>query len=507
MCTKSFFRIKSVSNAGIKYSFLPCGKCFDCRQSLKSQWIFRVRAELSSLTAKGWKIGFFTLTYNDEHLPHIPDVLINGEYREVPCFNKRHIKDFVARMRKWLQKKYNCVKSRKPRVMICSEFGELRHRPHYHGIVCFPPDVDAVAFHRELKRIWYSPSAPDIRGMDDGLGYFGPFNFDGDVDEDGKIGKPFICDSVKASAMYACKYVCKDINFLEAVADVNFFKKRKFYWNEKTFEKVIIEDDSEDCLHSSLFDGVEAYGQALVPSVEYIVRSRSMVELPPYHVEKLSDYFPFHFQSRGMGFSFIEGKSDMQLMDLYKNGYLFDGDAEASELPVYLKNKIIFTPKYVFDADTGKRLVRREVKPFFRDNLLDIFALKVKALSERWTKFLSLDYWKSLEVEKSDLHIIENSIPHVPAEVMAKMSLAYFGVRYDECFNIDLSLQWFRRYDYDYVDVASISLISRSNWSWIQSICHLFYKLDAKYELAQTLRREKDFRIKERISAFHKFKH
>lgn len=507
MCTKSYFRIKSVSPAGIKYSFLPCGRCFDCRQSLKSQWIFRVRAELSALTAKGWKIGFFTLTYNDEHLPLIPEDLIKGPYRPIPCFDKSHIRFFVNSVRKWLQKKYNCFKELKPRIMICSEFGELRKRPHYHGIICFPANVDAEALHLKMKKVWYSPTRPDIKGMDDGFGYFGPFNFDGDVDDDGKVGKPFICDSVKAGAMYACKYVCKDINFLESVSEFDFFKSRKFYWDEMSFKKVYL-DDFEDCLSCSLFDGVKACGQALDGLEEaYLVTHRPMIELPPYHVLKLSDYFPFHFQTRGMGSSFLNGKNDTQLLDLYKNGFLFDGDDAASELPVYLKNKIIFTPKYVYDEETGKRLVRREATAFFREHCRELYDLKVRAAEERFANFLNLDYWRSLGVSEEDISLLEHNMPHFTSSRLASLFVRFYGVSHSESYNMSDYLQWYRRYDYDYVDVTNVPHINMSFWSYVQFVCDLFFRMESKYDWLVTDKREKDARVKERISQFHKFKH
>ena len=360
-----------------------------------------------------------------------------------------------------------------------------------------------------MKKIWYSPTRPDVKGMDDGFGYFGPFNFDGDVDEDGKVGKPFICDSVKAGAMYACKYVCKDINFLEFVSDVDFFKKRKFYWNETSFKKVYIDDDFEDSLCCPLYDGVEACGQALDGSEEvYLVDHRKMVELPPYRELKLSDYFPFHFQSRGMGKCFIEDKNDMQLLDLYKNGFLFEGDEQVSELPVYLKNKIIFNPKYVFDEKTGKRLVRREATAFFREHFQELYDLKVRAASERFSNFLNLDYWRSLGVSDEDMNILKAYIAQPNSSFsLASDFVAYYGIPWRECFCIAPHLQWYRRYDYDYVDVTGVPLISKSFWSYIQSVFDCFLRMQAKYEWFVTDRREKDARIKERISQFHKFKH
>lgn len=506
MCTKSYFRIKSVSPAGIKYSFLPCGRCFDCRQNLKSQWIFRVRAELSALTAKGWRIGFFTLTYNDEHLPTIPAELIKGEYRPIPCFNKSDVRLFVNSVRKWLQKKYKCFKADKPRMMICSEFGELRKRPHYHGIICFSPRVDPVLLHRQMKKIWYS-DYPDLKGMNDKFGYFGPFDFNGDVDENGKIGKPFICESVKASAMYACKYVCKDINFLESVADFDFFKSRRFYWDELTFKKVVVDDDSEDCLCSSLFDGVKAFGQALKPHEEFITSHRLMTELRPFRVSKLSDYFPFHYQTRGMGKCFLDDKSDSQLLDLFKNGFLFEGDEEVSQLPVYLRNKIIFNPTYVFDEKTGKRLVRREATAFFRKHCRELYDLKVRAAEERFNNLLDFDYWRSLGVSDEDMSLLKCNMPKVTSSRLASLFVRFYGVSLSQSYTLSDYLQWYRRYDYDYVDVTNVPHINRPVWSFVQQTCDFLFRLQAKYDWLVTDRREKEYRTKERVSQFHKFKH
>ena len=238
-----------------------------------------------------------------------------------------------------------------------------------------------------------------------------------------------------------------------------------------------------------------------------MVVHRAMTELPPYRVLKLSDYFPFHFQTRGMGKCFIEGKNEMQLLDLLKNGFLFEGDKEVSELPVYLKNKIIFTPKYVFDEKTGKRLVRREATAFFREHCQEIFDLKVRSVEERFNNFLNRDYWRALGVSEEDFRIIEGNMNRISAFKLPSAFVCYYGVPWRECANIVDYLQWYRRYDYDYVDVTGAHLICKNFWSCVQSVCDCFLRMQAKYEWLLTDKREKDARVKERISQFHKFKH
>ena len=276
-----------------------------------------------------------------------------------------------------------------------------------------------------------------------------------------------------------------------------------------SFKKVYINDDFEDSCDSPLFDSVASCGQALDgPEEVYVVAHRLMVELPPYHELKLSDYFPFHFQTRGMGKCFLEGKSDMQLLDLYKNGFLFEGDKEVSELPVYLKNKIVFSPKYVFDEKTGKRLVRREASVFFREHCQELFKLKVRSAEERFNNFLNLDYWRALGLSQEDFKIIERIVHRTfSVSKLSSAFVCFYGVPYSECYYIADYLQWYRRYDYDYVDITGAPLILKNFWLSVQSVCDCFFRMQAKYEWLVTDRREKDVRVKERISQFYKFKH
>ena len=137
--------IKSVSVYAPKALYIPCGECFECRGVQRSSWTFRLRAELEPLVKRGWWLGFVTLTYNDEHLPHMPRVLLKGlsKLDEMPmCFSKVDCRAFIESLRQWLKRKYQAVKkycyvknkgkviSKKLqyddalRYMLCSEFGE-----------------------------------------------------------------------------------------------------------------------------------------------------------------------------------------------------------------------------------------------------------------------------------------------------------------------------------------------------------------------------------------------
>jgi len=111
---------------------VPCGKCADCIDRIKSELIFRMENE-----KRMSKTAFFvTLTYDNEHVPY--DKWGNK------ILVKEHLKGFFKRLR------INHVRNKKvlremfwyglnPRVdkisyLGCGEYGS-RGRPHYHAII------------------------------------------------------------------------------------------------------------------------------------------------------------------------------------------------------------------------------------------------------------------------------------------------------------------------------------------------------------------------------------
>ena len=146
-----FMQIKNTSSMGVHFSYVPCGKCEECRNSAKSAWSFRLCAEVESVKRKGWHVGFLTMTYSPDQLPYVPDKYFKDslkEIPEIPCFDKEHVRSYIKAFRNWLFKTY-CVKDCK--YMCVSEYGSRKHRPHYHLLVCFPP----VGHARVIKRTYY----------------------------------------------------------------------------------------------------------------------------------------------------------------------------------------------------------------------------------------------------------------------------------------------------------------------------------------------------------------
>lgn len=515
MCNKLNLKIKSVNACGVKHGFVPCGTCFACRQVTKNSWIFRLRCELSELDKKGWKIGFFTLTYSDKRLPHIPIELIKSDFRKIPCFKKDDVRTFLVKLKKWLLKKYGCRKKYEDgvlvqdtacRYMICCEYGEHTQRPHMHGIVCVPPSVDMADLHRKIKKLWYSEKSPDQMFDENGrlvvpdIGMVFPFDFNGGYDSHGYHHKPFVCNSVKAAACYAAKYVCKDIAYMDFIKDVEFYKKRHLHLRNVELKKVKTYEAYTDIFDDSI--NLEDCGETLV-EVSTIDTSHpdSFITL------KLSDYLPFHFQSKSLGLCFLGSLTDSQKMSYLKHGFAFEGEDHLQGLPVYFKNKIIFDPYYIVDKD-GKRLVRRKAKKFFIDHLDDIFECKKKSIAEKIDSMKSLDFWRSLGADSEDLRFVEKFISFRTSDTSALASdyLAFYGVPYSFCYNIARPLQWFTRYDDEknpYVIIEnSIRPISRSYYDWLHYVFSSFFKLWNKYEIKLLDRKMCDSREVARIDDF-----
>lgn len=91
---------------------LPCGKCEGCLLARSFQWSVRCVCESYSHDES----YFLTLTYDDEHLPS------HGEL----C--RAHFQSFMKRLR-FHFRGYTL------KVFYCGEYGERRHRPHYHAII------------------------------------------------------------------------------------------------------------------------------------------------------------------------------------------------------------------------------------------------------------------------------------------------------------------------------------------------------------------------------------
>lgn len=91
---------------------VPCGKCLGCLMTKAFYWSVRCVCESVDYD----ECYFLTLTYDDDNLPDGRNL----------C--RAHVQGFVKRLRYYFR-------NYRLRVFYCGEYGEKRHRPHYHMIV------------------------------------------------------------------------------------------------------------------------------------------------------------------------------------------------------------------------------------------------------------------------------------------------------------------------------------------------------------------------------------
>lgn len=97
---------------------LPCGGCLGCRQDKARGWALRCHLELEQHR----HAVFTTLTYDDAHLP--------------PTLQRRDLQLFLKRLRKG-------TRGSRIRFFASGEYGEERHRPHYHALLYGISELEA----------------------------------------------------------------------------------------------------------------------------------------------------------------------------------------------------------------------------------------------------------------------------------------------------------------------------------------------------------------------------
>lgn len=210
MCTSPITIYRQYKVGSSKEYLVPCGKCAECRAAYQSE--FSLACLLQAEKSK--TLHFFTLTYNDESLPlaisepdihgnlivgferGFPKSLINQNvdfskycrpygndigYNVCPSLFRKDVQDWLKRFRQKCRREHIDINL----SMACfGEYGESRHRPHYHVLVCGLSDSQA----RMLSRMWifgYSCLKPIPR-----------FNPDGS-------------DAFSLTSKYVSKYICK----------------------------------------------------------------------------------------------------------------------------------------------------------------------------------------------------------------------------------------------------------------------------------------------------------
>lgn len=241
------------------YYVVPCGKCEECQAAMRSAWSVRNYYEWRNCVDHGGIAIYVTFTYNNDCLPHCDLPTKDGDYVNVPCFNKSDIQKFIDRFRKDLKRNHGT----EVRYLITSEYGGNTHRPHYHGILYFNKRLSTRLIKSLIRQHWY-------------------FGFISLGDHDGVVNSP-------NALSYVAKYITKDWEFNRILDEIGFNKKN-------------IDEDLVKSYRRQLFPfhlQSQGYGEAINTYNDYSLLYQGkcvaydsnnnpvIINLPKYNVRKL----------------------------------------------------------------------------------------------------------------------------------------------------------------------------------------------------------------------------
>lgn len=140
--------IRNLHNRTFTHIQVPCGHCDECRLVRSNEFVQRCLME--SINSH---VFFFTLTYDNKHLPLLRFESSNPNSGEVetnviPYANFKDITDLFKRIRVNL---YRQGIDMPIRYAVVNERGEKRHRPHFHGLVFIPNTFDPFVAEEQLS--------------------------------------------------------------------------------------------------------------------------------------------------------------------------------------------------------------------------------------------------------------------------------------------------------------------------------------------------------------------
>ena len=439
MSCKNYIKIKSKSEYGIKWSFIPCGKCEECRKARKNEWTVRLKAEIEEYhTNLHYKVGFLTLTYNDQHLPHIPKTFLENPKDKIPCFNYMDIKKFTDTIRTYLWRERNL--SDGFRYFITSEYGEKYHRPHYHGIIIYHPSITAAEMYQICEDAWTGstkiiPNNKKRHTKRPNMGIIAPFN-------------TFVPRDNYACGAYVAKYVCKDLEFDNACTG----KIKKLSKKQRNH---------------------------------------------------LRHFQPFHKQSRAFGACLIKNKTNNELLNMLNEGISFTGNPKKLELPVYIKNKILFDTYKLYNLKTHKFETIKKYTKFFFDNKDAIYEKKLKANEKIIQQFTTNEYWQA---KQSDPETRKNAqiwcseiVNLIGIENLAGFYTLYYGLEYKSCkYHANPADGLFARYN-PCADLENLATLDKEYWNQMTTAISMIIGYS---HLNQTCTRTKQQEMLDDLKAF-----
>lgn len=286
---------------------VPCGTCAECQTTLSNQWNYRTYYEFTDCIGSGGFVYYDTLSYDAQSLPHIKDHFNDLATNNFSCFNKKHITNFLKRLRINVERKRGV----KLRYFITSEYGHdanyIDHRgrvrkgtnrPHYHLLAFVYGKIAPLEFSREVATAW-------TYGRTDGQ----PYRPSGYVTMHNVIATKTPANILRTSS-YISKYVQKSCEFKETI--------------DKRIAAVMM-----------------CYAQRFAPNKEdewlsspaaYRIRRKISSMVSQFHRQSL------HYGETALG--------EMDIAQVFRDGYLLMPSAKTINvkvaIPTYYKRKLFY---------------------------------------------------------------------------------------------------------------------------------------------------------------------
>ncbi len=159
------------------YIQVPCGKCLECRNARRNEIYVLSYYEHLQAISNGGCTQFFTLTYDDAHMP---------KFAGRNCFSRENVSKFLAAVTSQCRRTFG--NDFRFRYIVCSETDSKGVRdihPHHHFLFFVQQKCNMTLFRNILKSKW---------------NYGWSF---GSWDNNGEVNRP-------NGIRYVTKYVCKD---------------------------------------------------------------------------------------------------------------------------------------------------------------------------------------------------------------------------------------------------------------------------------------------------------
>lgn len=253
-----YFR-SAISSSSID---VPCGECSACRDARKVSWEDRLCLEVSDWYKNGGIGVLLTFTYDDKFLPRFAV----DENTTIPCFSSFDVKQFLNRVKVRCNREFG---KGFYKYFVCSEFGKTTQRPHLHTAFLIKDGTKYVQFCELCRECWSLTFKTDRNGhkkLVHRLGFMFPKRVHGRyVDDFGRDRDPRFRSQL-AGAKYVCKYICKDLAYIEdprisPYVKESYFKDflpKSYKSNNLGFEPVkrIVESGDSAKIELMLKDGI-----------------------------------------------------------------------------------------------------------------------------------------------------------------------------------------------------------------------------------------------------------